>query len=58
MFEDRNAKGYDAIIQCLAWCTMPAPKGQKADYFNSYIAIGTSAGLIKLVDLNRNKVLS
>lgn len=27
LFEDRNANGYDKIIQCLAWCTMPAPKG-------------------------------
>ena len=37
---------------------MPTPKGLPKDLYSGYVVIGTSAGVIKLIDLNKNRVLS
>ena len=37
---------------------MPAQRGQAADFYHSYVVIGTSAGKVKLVDLARNRVIT
>ena len=57
LFQDRNSTGRDAVIQSIAWCRRPPPKGKPADFFDNLVVIGTSSGLIKLVDLQRNKIL-
>ena len=36
---------------------MVPPKGKPADSYEHLILIGTSAGTLKLVDLNRNRIL-
>ena len=54
-FEDRNAQKEDSIIQCIAWCTIPITKDEN---YSNLIAMGTQGGLVKLVDLVRNRVVS
>ena len=58
LFEDRNATGADTIIQSVAWCTVTPPKGKPRDAYSHLVVVGTSAGRVKLIDLNRNKVIS
>ena len=36
---------------------MVPPKGKPADFYGYLIIIGTSAGTLKLIDLNRNRVI-
>ena len=36
---------------------MIPPKGKPADLYEHLIIIGTSAGSLKLIDLNRNRIL-
>ena len=36
---------------------MVPPKGKPADFYGHLIIIGTSAGTLKLIDLNRNRVI-
>ena len=61
-FEDRMAKGIDAVIQCLAWPPF-VPKGwdlsaeELISQGTSLVMIGTSSGTLKLVDLKKNKVV-
>lgn len=63
-FEDRLAKGIDAVIQCLAWPPF-APKGfdptqesqELISNCTNLVMIGTSSGTLKLVDLKKNKVI-
>ena len=57
MFEDRGKEGKETVIQAIAWCKMIPPKGKPADSYEHLIIIGTSAGTLKLIDLNRNRVL-
>mmetsp|Transcript_7424 Transcript_7424/g.10536 ORF Transcript_7424/g.10536 Transcript_7424/m.10536 type:complete len:80 (+) Transcript_7424:797-1036(+) len=57
LFEDRKAQGLDTIIQSLTWCKSVPPRGQSKDAYDNLVVIGTSAGIVKLIDLARNKVL-
>ena len=54
-FEDRKATEMDSVIQTIAWCKIPKRKNK--DYSN-LLAMGTRGGLVKLVDLHRNRVVS
>jgi hypothetical protein len=65
LFSDRAAKGEkDKIIQTLAWYNFTKGENlpqdeidEKAKTHGKLVVIGTSAGYVKLIDLNKNKVL-
>ena len=58
MIEDRSAKGRDAILQTLAWCSMKPRASQPHDLYANYVVIGTSQSAVKLLDISKNKVVS
>lgn len=56
MFEDRNAQARDKTLQCIAWYN-PAKVSSDLDPCRNLIVIGTAAGRIKLVDIEKNRVI-
>lgn len=56
MFEDRQAtEKEDNTIQCLAWYN--CMKFQDEDPCRNLVVIGTQAGKLKLVDIEKNRVV-
>ncbi len=55
--EDRNANGRDKVLQGVVWCKVVPQKGMSADSFANLVVVGTSAGIIKLIDLSKSKVI-
>lgn len=55
MFEDKTAQSRDKILQCLAWYNNN--KFEDQDNCRNLVLIGTAAGKIKLIDIEKNRVL-
>lgn len=55
MFEDRTAQGKDKILNCLSWYN--AAKISNEDPNRNLAVVGTAAGRIKLVDIEKNRIM-
>lgn len=62
IFEDKQATGLDKLIQAVAWPQIRSKSNNDdtSELITSntkLVAIGTSKGIVKLIDLKKNKVI-